>query len=77
MKRVFGLIASVLGVITIAISVLLKMEKSASISIIGGADGLTSFFIAGKVGAEFSTAGIIGGTALIILAIFLMVQKKK
>lgn len=77
MKRVFGLIAGVLGVITIAISVLLKMEESASISIIGGADGPTSFFIAGKVGAEFSTAGIIGGIALIILAIFLMVQKKK
>lgn len=77
MKKIFGLIMTVLGVIVIAVNVILKMKKSASISIIGGADGPTSIFLAGKVGTNFSTVGIISGFALIILAIFLMVSKKK
>lgn len=77
MKKIFGLIMGVLGVVAIALSVILKMKKSASISIIGGADGPTSIFLAGKVGGNFSTVGIISGFALIILAIFFMVSKKK
>ena len=76
MIRFFSLIMSVLGVIAIAVSIILKMDKSASISVIGGSDGPTSYFITGKIGADFSTAGIIVGIALIILAIFLMVRKK-
>lgn len=81
MKRAVGLILGVLGVIIAAISVILREKESASIStaisIIGGADGPTSIFLAGKVGADFSTAGIIGGIVLIILGIVLTVCSVK
>lgn len=81
MKRALGLILGVLGVIIAAISAILREKESASIStaisIIGGADGPTSIFLAGKVGADFSTAGIIGGIVLIILGIVLTVCSVK
>lgn len=81
MKRAVGLILGVLGVIIAAISVILKEKESASIStaisIVGGADGSTSIFLAGKVGADFLTAGIIGGIVLIILGIVLTVCSVK
>lgn len=77
MKKTLGLIMGLSGVIAAAFSVILKMKQSAAISIIGGADGPTSVFIAGKVGADFSTVGIICGIALVIFAIFLLGWKKK
>lgn len=77
MKKALGLIIGLSGIITVAFSVILKMKKSAAISIIGGADGPTSVFIAGKVGADFSTVGIICGIALLIFAIFWLGRKKK
>lgn len=81
MKRAAGLILGVSGVIIAAISVILKEKERASlstaISIIGGADGPTSIFLAGKVGADFLTAGIIGGIILVILGIILTVCSVK
>lgn len=81
MKRAAGLILGVSGVIIAAISVILKEKERASlstaISIIGGADGPTSIFLAGKVGADFLTAGIIGGIVLVILGIILTVCSVK
>lgn len=71
-----GLIISAVGVIAIALSIILKLKKSVSISFIGGADGPTSIFLAGKIGGDFSTMGIVCGIILIILAILLMVWKK-
>lgn len=77
MRRFLGVAASGLGVILIALNVFFKMGESGSISVIGGAHGPTSVFVASKVGGVSSTVGIISGIALIILAFFLMVWKKK
>lgn len=76
MKRIFGLIAILSGVIVIAVNVIFKLGESASTFLIGP-DGPTVFFVARKGGADLSTAGIVGGIALIISAIFLLVWKKK
>ena len=47
MKKVIGITLSLIGIIMVAISLVLKIK---SLSVIGGADGPTSIFIAGKVG---------------------------
>lgn len=60
MRKVFGLIMSVLGALAIAVCAHMKVskysynsQKSAAISIIGGPDGPASVFIAGKSGVYF------------------------
>lgn len=77
LKKVIGLIVGVLAIGVIAISVTSMKKGSASISIIGGADGPTSVFVAGKIGTGFTTFGIVCGVVLLIAAIWLVVWKKK
>ena len=45
------------------------MKESASIGIIGGADGPTSILVAGKVGTGYFAAAILLGAVLIVLEI--------
>ncbi len=77
MKKTIAIILGVMGVVLAGFSVVLKWKKQMSVSIIGGADGPTSIFLAGKVGNDFSVAGIVVGILLLVIAGFLMLRKKK
>ena len=81
MKRITGIILSVIGIITAVISLIFKvrghMSVAKSVSIIGGADGPTSIFIAGKIGDTSILIGIIVGIVLLIVGIFIYVRKNK
>lgn len=46
-----------------------------SVSVIGGADGSTSIFLAGKVGGSSAVAGMIVGILLLTVGIFMIVKK--
>lgn len=77
MKKTMAILLGVMGLVLAGFSAVLKWKKQMSVSIIGGADGPTSIFLAGKVGNDFSVAGIVVGILLIVIAGFLMLRKKK
>lgn len=53
MKKIVGIILAVIGIVTAAINLVFKVNGQTSVarsvSVIGGADGPTSIFLAGKV----------------------------
>ena len=77
MKKTMAIILGVMGLVLAGFSAVLKWKKQMSVSIIGGADGPTSIFLAGKVGNDFSVAGIVVGILFIVIAGFFMLRKKK
>lgn len=77
MKKTMAIILGVIGLVLAGFSAVLKWKKQMSVSIIGGADGPTSIFLAGKVGNDFSVVGIVVGILFIVIAGFLMLRKKK
>ncbi len=77
MKKTIAIILGVMGLVLAGFSAVLKWKKQMSVSIIGGADGPTSIFLAGKIGNDFSVAGIVVGILLLVIAGFLMLRKKK
>ena len=77
MKKTMAIILGVRGLVLAGFSAVLKWKKQMSVSIIGGADGPTSIFLAGKVGNDFSVAGIVVGILLLVIAGLLMLRKKK
>jgi len=76
-KKVFGIISGVAGLLIIIGGIILKQKEAVSVSIIGGADGPTSIFLAGKVGNDFSGLGIVVGVILLVIAAVLIFMKKK
>lgn len=77
MKKKAALLLCVFGVIIVSANIMLKINDNISVSIIGGADGPTSIFWAGKVGEDFTLLGIIVGLILIVSAAILFVQRKR
>lgn len=77
MKKTMAIILGVMGLVLAGFSAVLKWKKQMSVSIIGGADGPTSIFLAGKIGNDFSVAGIVVGILLLVIAGLLMLRKKK
>ena len=49
MKKRLGIIAGILGIVLAVIGIVLKQKENTAVSVIGGADGPTSIFIAGKL----------------------------
>lgn len=80
MKKVVGIILTVIGIVTAVISLILNVKGqisvARSVSIIGGADGPTSIFLAGKIGGNSAAIGIIVGIVLLISGILMIVRKK-
>lgn len=76
MKKIIGIILTLIGIVTTAINLLLKVKGKMSVSITGGADGPTSVFVAGKIGGTSTVIGIILGIALLTAGIFIIARKK-
>lgn len=72
MKKLMVVISAVIGFLLIGWGVNLKMNNSVAISIIGGADGPTSVFIAGKIGDGMIGGIILGGVIFTGLAIIII-----
>ena len=65
MKKIIAIIVAAVGIILAAIGLNWKSKAAVAVSIIGGADGPTSIFLAGKIGD-----GFILGIALIGIILF-------
>ena len=80
MKKAIGITLSVIGIIMAAISLVFKVNEqisvAKSVSVIGWADGLTSIFVAGKIGGTLAITGIIAGIVLLAIGIFIFAGKK-
>ena len=69
-----GIIAVFIGTVVVAITLLTRREYS--VSIIGGADGPTSIFLAGKVDSMSLIIGIVLGAVLLVAGVVLIVKNK-
>lgn len=75
MKKV-GIAIAILGSIITIIGFILKFMKNKAVSFIGGADGPTSIFLAGKVGNGTETIEIIIGFVILIIGLVIILRKK-
>ena len=76
MKKVVGGIITVIG-LALAVTGIGNKSKGATSIVIGGADGPTSVFIAGKVGNGFGLGTIFAGLILVIAGVVIFVKSKK
>jgi len=76
MKKI-GIVAAIIGIIITAIAIIMKLAIGSAISYIGGADGPTAIFIAGKVGDGQGLLPIGFGILLLILGLYLIFRKKR
>ena len=80
MKKIIGIILMVIGITMLALNLIFKINGeislAKSVSVIGGADGPTSIFIAGKIGGTPTIVGIIVGIIPLTAGIFMIARKK-
>ena len=77
-KIIVGCIAAIAGLILVVAGITIRKTQMASISIIGGADGPTSIFLAGKVPNTSGTVlAVVGGVLLVAVVIGIIVTKRK
>ncbi len=80
MRKIAGIILTVTGIVIAAISLIFiingQMSVASSVAIIGGADGPTSIFVAGKIGGFSAMTGMIAGIVLLAAGIFVIARKK-
>lgn len=76
MKKLLGVILTIAGSVMAILCFVLNTKGQIS-TVIGGADGPTSIFIAGKVGGASAAVGMIIGVVLLAAGIFMIVRKKR
>ena len=74
MKKTLAIIVAVMGILLATIGIHWKSKAAVAISIIGGADGPTSIFLAGKIGDGMILGTILIGIALLVVGV--MIYKK-
>lgn len=80
MKKRVGIGIMIAGMILTAAAIAYKVKKhtsAVSISIIGGADGPTSIFLAGKIGSDFSLAVVVIGIVLLLAGLGIYFKNKR
>lgn len=75
MKKILGIILIIIGIMTTALGIILKVKGQMSVSVTGGADGLTSIFVAGKVGNTSVIIEMIVGSVLFVIGICMIGKK--
>ncbi len=75
MKKI-GIVATIVGAIIIIMSIVLKFMEEKTVSIVGGADGPTSVFVAGKIGNGSGMIGILVGIGIIVVGLIIILRKR-
>ncbi|SET05684.1 hypothetical protein [[Clostridium] polysaccharolyticum] len=76
MKKKAGIGSILIGMLLIGNEVADRIMANQTVCIIGGADGPTSIFLAGKIG-WFKYSGLVTGILLLMIGIGLVCWKKK
>ena len=78
MKKVVGGIITIIGIVMAAWGIhVYVFAKEATSILIGGADGPTSVFIAGKVGNGFGLGTIFVGIIFVVAGVVIFIKSKK
>lgn len=77
MKKICSPMIGILGAILAVIGMIGKEKEQMSVAIIGGADGPTSIFLAGKVGGGISSVFVTVGVLLLVMAILWYVKQRR
>lgn len=77
MKMIIGAVLASAGMILAIIGVILKTKNAVAISVIGGADGPTSIFLAGKIGNGFTIPVMMIGVILLLVGVGIFIIKKR
>ena len=78
MKKKIGIIAVIfIGLLTVIYGMIFRAKDAVAVSIIGGADGPTSVFLAGKVGDGISLTLIAVGVVILAIVLALFLHRKK
>lgn len=75
MKIILTGILAILGIWLLAGGIYLGTGHSYAVSVIGGADGPTSVFIAGKVSESAAAGMILAGAVILFVLLYLIVKK--
>lgn len=75
MKKV-GIAIAIVGSIITIIGFILKYMENKAITIIGGADGPTSIFLAGKVGNGTGIMEIVFGVIIMVVGFVIFLRKR-
>lgn len=76
MKKILRIGACILGILFIILGGIMKIKENTALSIIGGADGPTAVFIAGKLNSKFTYLPIVIGIVLLVITAITYVKRK-
>lgn len=75
MKKVVGILGCIIGFLLVILGSVMKLKEHTAVTIVGGADGPTSIFVAGQLNGDLAILFILIGIA--VLAIILIGYLKK
>lgn len=67
MKKMVGIIMGIFGIILSVVGIAVKLKESVSVSVIGGVDGPTSVFVAGRVNENAPAHLLLTGMILLVI----------
>lgn len=76
MKKGIGIASGIIGILLVVFWSVMKEKENPAFSMIGGLDGPTSVFVAGKIGGDFLNVVIVIGVILIVIGIIVFLKKK-
>ena len=77
MKKIHGIVLAIIGIIAALFGIVLRLKENTAISIIGGADGPTSIYVAGKISNIQVTISVVLGIVLLVIGVFVMIRNYK
>ena len=76
LKKVVGISTGIVGVLCIIIGGIMKAKENTAVSIIGGADGPTSIFLAGKLNGNAAILLMVAGIVVLAAGGFAWLKRK-
>lgn len=76
MKKVLGIGSCIVGLLLVVFGGLMRMKENTAVSIIGGADGPTFVFVAGKLNGELAIISILIGIMAVVMGVSLYSKRK-
>ena len=67
MKKTVGIIMGIFGIILSVVGIVVKWKESVSVSVVGGVEGPTSVFVAGRLNENAPIQLLLSGMILLVI----------